>query len=146
MFKLDDCVTYIASNALKEISEKLNDILVGKGSTRVQWIALYYISLNHNINQSDLSRKMNVKTPTMVKLIDRLEKEGLVMRTADKNNRRIVQLSLTDKGIEINKILLPIGDTFSKTISSGISDDELKIFYTVLNKLVKNLPRIDEKI
>lgn len=146
MFNLDDCVAYIGSNAIKKISEKLNDILVEKGSTRVQWIALYYISKNRDIIQSDLAKLMNIKTPTIVRLIDRLEKESLVCRNHDKNDRRIIRLSCTSKGEALNQTLLPLGEDFSDKISDDITTEELMNFKTVLDKLVRNMESIDEKI
>ena len=146
MFKLDDCVTYIASNALKEIMDRFNEILQSKGSTRVQWIALYYIAQHEKINQSELSGIMNIKPPTMVRLIDRLEKEGLVTRTPDKESRRVMRLSCTDKGLALNEKMLPIGDAFSKAIAEGIPEKDLDCFTSVLSLLVKNLEGIDKKI
>ena len=101
---------------------------------------------NENIIQAELADKMNIKTSTMVHLIDRLEKEGLVKRDTDKDNRRILRLSCTSKGNELNQRMLPVGDSFTKAISEDISEKELEVFKYVLEKFLKNLEGIDKKI
>ncbi len=146
MFKLNDCVTYIASNALKDITEKFNDLLVEKGSTRSQWIALYFIANHKGINQTELADKMNIKTPTLVRLIDKLEQDGFIFRQQDQTNRRIIRLECTQRGYEKNLSLLPVGETFSQDITRGIPDEELDAFVAVLSKLLGNLKEIDKKL
>ena len=146
MFQLDRCVAYIASNALKKISDTFNDILVRHGSTRVQWIALYYVAAKENISQSELAQKMNVQTPTIVRLVDRLEKEGYVRRIHDVDDRRRIQLRCTDTGRALNSAMLPIGDAFSEAITRGIDEDELNTFIDVLEKMVGNSQEIKKKI
>ena len=145
MFELDQCVAYIASNALKKISDTFNDLLIRHGSTRVQWIALYYIASTEHIGQSELARKMNVRKPTIVRLIDRLEKEGYVRRIHDGEDRRRVQLRCTDAGLALNSAMLPIGDTFSEAITEGIDEHELDTFIAVLEKMVGNAQKMREK-
>ena len=43
MFKLDECVYYIATLGLKKVTDTYNETFKKHGATRVQWIALYYI-------------------------------------------------------------------------------------------------------
>lgn len=139
MFKLDDCVGFITNTAAKKIADAFNEKLSQYGITRVQWIALYFLGQNESMNQSDLAKKMNIKNSTMVRLIDRLEKEGYVKRVKDIKDRRITNLSLTEIGIQRREELLPIGIEFSDLASKGISDKDIEIFKDVLNKMVLNV-------
>jgi len=132
MFRLEECVGFITSNAAKELSDEFNRRLGEMGSTRVQWIALYYIGMNEGITQKDLSDKMDLKESTVVRLIDRMEKEGVIERIKDDKDRRISKLYLTSHGKEKREKVLPIGESFSREAVEGISEEDLDIFKEVL--------------
>lgn len=49
---------------------------------------------------SEISQKLQVTPPTVTQIINTLEKEGLVERTFDPEDRRAVKIKLTQKGME----------------------------------------------
>lgn len=53
---------------------------------------------NGSLSQNEISQKMGIDKATMVKLIDGLEKPGLVTRTAHATDRRVRIVELTAKG------------------------------------------------
>jgi DNA-binding MarR family transcriptional regulator len=55
------------------------------------------------IKVSELSTKMHVTSPSITQLVTSLEERGLVERNMDREDRRSVKVSLTDKGNEITK-------------------------------------------
>lgn len=66
-------------------------------------MVLYFISTNieeddPGLMVSDISRKLNVTSPTVTQHINSLEDQELVERHADPNDRRVVRIRLTDKG------------------------------------------------
>ncbi|GAA0178560.1 hypothetical protein SH2C18_15930 [Clostridium sediminicola] len=138
MFDLNSCIAFITNNSSKKLSNSFNERLVQKGSTRVQFIALYYLGLSQKINQSELSEKMNIKPSTTARLIDRMEREGYLTRTKCTDDRRVTYLELTPLGKQFRDSLLPLGEEMSKVFSKGITDEEFEIFKRVLNKMVCN--------
>lgn len=138
MFKLDDCVGFITNKVSKKISDVFNEKLSDYEVTRVQWIALYFLGKCEYINQTELAEKMDIKKSTVVRLIDRMEKEGYVRRKKDIKDRRITYICLTALGKKLRKELLPFGEEFSNLIARDISDEDMEIFKKVLDKLVVN--------
>jgi len=138
MFKLDTLVSYDAANYMKQITEVFGRKLEKKGVTRIQLIALYYIGKNGTLNQKELASYMEVKNSTVVRLIDRMERDELVYREKDKHDRRATILSLTGKGGIYRDKLLPEGKVFSDEVISGISIDEMKVFNSVMNRMLEN--------
>ena len=110
MFDLDDCIAFITNKSAKRLADEFNRRLQEYGSTRVQWIALFYIGKALEISQKELSDYMDVKESSMVRLIDRMEKEELVVRRKDSEDRRITKIILTDKGKFLREELMPIGE------------------------------------
>ncbi|WP_079489458.1 MarR family winged helix-turn-helix transcriptional regulator [Maledivibacter halophilus] len=110
-----------------------------KGVTRVQWIALYYLGIQEHTNQKELSSRMNIKESTVARLVDRLERDGLVVRQRSEEDRRVYNLLLTKKGNEYRKELLPEGEKFNEIVSSNITEKEMQTFMTVLDKMINNI-------
>jgi DNA-binding MarR family transcriptional regulator len=52
---------------------------------------------------SEISQILQVTPPTVTQIINILEKDGLVERTVDPNDRRAVKIRLTIKGVEVTK-------------------------------------------
>ena len=73
MFRLEDCIAYITSRGAKVLAERLEERFEGSGISRVQWIAMYYVNGCPSITQKQLADKMNLKEPTVVRLLDRME-------------------------------------------------------------------------
>jgi len=71
--------------------------------TRSQFYLLRQLSRQGRMTISDLSAWMNVRQPTLTPMINRLEDSGLVIRLKDDKDRRMVRISLTEKGRQITE-------------------------------------------
>jgi len=139
MFELEDCVGIITCNTGKKIADAFNEKLSAFGITRTQWIAIYYLGKFKSLNQKELSVKMNIKDSTLVRLIDRLERDGLALRIKNNKDRRMTHLKLTDMGKQKRAEMLPIGEEFVNCVSSGLSNEEIDTFRKVMNRLMENI-------
>ncbi|WP_454785673.1 MarR family winged helix-turn-helix transcriptional regulator [Legionella sp. WA2024007413] len=68
------------------------------GLTVPQIICLYEIYENGIMTLSTLSKKVYLSMSTLVGVIDRLEEKGLIHRTRDSKDRRIIYIDITEKG------------------------------------------------
>lgn len=141
MFDIDTCLAYITGYSAKKISDAFNERLLKKGVTKVQWIALYYVGKHDKISQIELANLMNIKASTVARLIDRMEKEEYIFRIRSSEDRRVIYLKLTDKGIKLSKDLLPEGKRMSEIVRKDISDEDIKIFKKVLKAMADNVER-----
>ncbi len=139
LFDLDECVAFITNKAAKKMADAFNERLKSLGTTRVQWTALYYLGKYDGISQKELAEKMNIKSSTVARLIDRMENDNLVIRLEDPEDRRAIKLALTEKGKELREKLLPEGEKMSKIFANGLTDEEIEIFLKVINKMVENI-------
>lgn len=139
MFDLDTCVCFVTNKVAKRMADVFNERLLPLGVTRVQWTAMYFLLRYGRISQKELSDRMNIKESTTARLVDRMEKDGHIVRVKDDDDRRVTYIELTEKGRIRIEELLPEGEKMSKYASRGISDEELEIFNRVLNKLMDNI-------
>jgi DNA-binding MarR family transcriptional regulator len=66
-----------------------------------QLSALSVVVFGGKQSLSDLAQAEQVKPPTMSRIVDALVRDGLVKREVDKNDRRSVVITATDKGEKI---------------------------------------------
>ena len=138
MFDVDTCVCFITNKVSKKMADKMNERLMLVGSTRVQWLVMYDLLKDGQMSQSDLAKKMNIKDSTVVRLIDRIEKDEFIKRVKNSKDRRITYVTLTEKGKKRIEELLSVGEEMSKVFSKNISDEEFEVFNRVLKKMAEN--------
>lgn len=146
MFDLDYCVSFVTNLASKKISESLNRKLIKHNVTKSQWIALYYINREKSISQKNLATLMGAKESTVTGILNRVEKEDLIMRTEDKKDKRKNLLSLTEKGQELTEKLTDIAQEFRDACLDGVSLEEQEIFLKVLDKMVSSAQNWQEEM
>jgi len=131
-------VSYITDGAMKRITDAFGQRLQGSGITRIQWIALYYIQTYSSISQRELSQRMRISDSSAGRLIDRLQRDGLVKRVPSPTDRRVTLLELTEEGNRTISELFHVGVEFNDDIMEGISEEEIRVFQRVLEKMTKN--------
>lgn len=141
MFKLDDCISFISSRVAKKMADNFEKRLNMHNITRTQWIALYYINISNMITQRQLADKMSIKEPTIVRLLDKMELLGWVIRTNSEDDKRIKLLNLTEKGRKIESEMLSVAEKFRDDVVQDISQEELKIYSSVLDRMQSNIKK-----
>lgn len=137
MFNLEDCLAFIANRSSKIIAEAMENEFRPYHMTRSQWIALHYIFNNDHITQRKLAEKMGIKEPSVVRLLQKLELDGLLYRSVSSEDKRIKQLELSVKGSEVYHELLPIAEKFMNNVIEGISEEDLQTFMKVMEIATK---------
>lgn len=130
---------HITENAIKQISDAFGRRLQNTGITRIQWIALYYVKNKNKISQRELSNLMNVQDSSAGRLIDRLERDGLIERERNDTDRRVIYIKLSPIGDQLISDLMPLGIKFNDDLVSGIDEEELIIYERVLQKMISNI-------
>lgn len=138
MFRLEDCIAYIISRGAKVLAERLEERFEGSGISRVQWIAMYYVNGCPSITQKQLADKMNLKEPTVVRLLDRMEADHMLRRVCSRTDRRVRYLEMTEQGMELYQGLLGRVEQFKEDAIKGIDEEKLEVFKEVLGQMLNN--------
>ena len=88
------------------------------GLTLTQGRAIAHLARNEGISQAELAALLEVQPITLTRLIDRMEGSGWVARRPDPNDRRAVQLFLTDKAAPM---MTDIQAMLSATLSDAVT-------------------------
>ncbi len=88
----------------------------------------------------ELSREMSYDSGSMTRMLDRLEKKGFLSRARSDADRRIVELSLTERGRDAAARLPAIGATVLNEQLRGFSRGELDLLTGMLARIIDNAP------
>jgi len=120
--------------------EKAADIELRErfGLTGAKWKIIVALSVKEGITQKHIADMVFVEAPTLVPVIDRMEKEGYLTRQADPRDRRNNLIFMTKKSKDI---VDPIIDCILEVRNMGlnkISKKEMEITKKVLTQIVSN--------
>jgi DNA-binding MarR family transcriptional regulator len=90
------------------------------------------------ISTLQIRQRMLDKMSDTSRIVDRLLKKGLVKKVVCKNDRRLVDVTISEKGMKLLEKL----DTYNEEVDamlSGISEEEAKILNQLLDKLRKSV-------
>lgn len=107
--------------------------------TNEQFGILFLLSQQDGLYQRQLSVLLSKDRPNISRMIDILDKKGLVTRRTHPDNKRISKAYITEAGLELVKLLLPYKNAFKEKICKDIKDEEMDICFSVLAKIRKNL-------
>lgn len=99
---------------------------------------------NESLTQLELVKITNLKAPTISITLRNMERDGIVRREKNDNDRRETHVFITDKGRKVYAKVLTALDKAEKTMLKGLSEKELKAMRAALEKMSANL-KIDNK-
>lgn len=119
---------------------------IGQSAARMEALAAIMNSPSLSA-QVDIAKRLRIEGPTMTRMLDTLEKDGLVQRLPDPTDRRTKQLRLTDEGEEVLERIFEIAETLRDRLLDGFSAEEItqqNAFFTKLQaRLDAGLPGND---
>src|SRR6056297_282347 len=105
---LSELVGYNLRRAQIGVFQGLQAALGAFDVTPGQFGVLYLIYRNPGASQSDLGAALGIDRSSMVAVIDRLEKRGLVVRAPSREDRRSYALKLSDAGRDAVSRMIPL--------------------------------------
>ncbi len=118
-----------------ELNKKCAGIDISPATRRI----LFYLSGKDQVNQLYIVRQTRLKAPTISVSLSRLEKKGIISRRTSDTDMRNMEVSLTEKGEEIDKKIRSFSDSIDKRMMKGITEEEIETCLKVLKKLQNNM-------
>lgn len=107
------------------------------------WVMKYlYANRDQVICQKDIEHSFAIRRSTVTNIIQLMEKKGYVERRPVPGDARLKQVLLTSKGESSHLQIEHIISMLEKEQMKDITEEEMDSFYQVMNKIKKNLIRI----
>lgn len=123
-----------------KIKKKGREILNDVDITPPQFEALQYLRNEDNLTIGELSARMYLACSTVTDLLDRMERNELVKRVKDENDRRIVRIAVLQKGHDLIKLVMENRINYVESILSELDEsviDAIDMGFGVFNEKVE---------
>lgn len=117
------------------IKQKGREILSNYTITPPQFVALQWLHESGDMTIGDLSNKMYLAFSTTTDLVDRMEKNELVQRIRDEQDRRVVRIHLLSEGERIIQEVIEKRQNYLRDLLESFDTDEAQDLLQLLQKL-----------
>lgn len=121
---------------------ELDRRLAGLGLSQARWLVLLHIGRFSELpTQRELAQSVGVEGPTLARLLDSLEAQGLVSRQSVPEDRRAKKISLCPPAKPLIEQIEAISTQLREELFAGIDEEELRRCQQVHARILGNLER-----
>ena len=138
-FKLDDFLPYqlavLSSRVSAEFSKHYREAY---GISVSEWRVVAHLSQADSVSVREIHKRVDMDKPKVSRAASRLEAAGYITKTINPNDRRLVELSLTEKGRAMIDALAPIADDYEAQLTTLLGKEDgcfREALVGLLNKL-----------
>lgn len=144
-FPIEDHSGVLIKKAARLFEQVANKDLDKLGVTYAQTIFLIRLWAKDGQNQMELAKSAGLKQPTAVRLLDRMERDGLVKRIRNNADRRAFYFYLTPKAKKVCQKLEDHANTMNKIASNSIPKKDIEKLNKLISQVIVNLQKFLEK-
>ena len=135
--KLDHQLCFPLYSCSKAIVHKSNAFLKDINLSYTQYIVMMVLWEKHEISLKDLGKLLYLDSGTLTPVLKNLESKGYVSRSRDKNDERVLMLTLSDAGKRLKTKALQVPSSMRQCVC--LEQEEIDTLYKLLYKLLGNL-------
>ncbi len=121
------------------VASKTVDFKEALTSTQIQILDYLLRQQTEEIFQRDLESILNLRRATVSGVLQTMEKNHLIYRVMDENDKRIKKIVLNPMARKMVLIRKEKIEEFEQKIVEGVNTEELQVFQQVLKKMQKNV-------
>ncbi len=138
-YDFEDSVSYWIGLTSSFLEVALNKELSDSGITLRQVQVLASLALKGEITQTELAALLRVEPPTLVRILDRMERDSWIKRCPSPVDRRKKIIKVTEKVNDQWEHIVKCGERVQSQAMKGISHEELQNLKDTLATMCKNL-------
>ena len=143
MGPLDSYLPYLLNRAGARIAASFGEEVRPLGATLQMWRVLAALRERDGRRMGDLSETTSIEVSTLTRLVDTMEKKGLVARRRDGEDARAIVLYATAAGRKLTERILPIAEHYETAALVGFSAAEADKLKAALRRLYANMEALD---
>ncbi len=139
-FKLDNQLCFRLYTASRLLTQAYHPLLASQGLTYPQYLVLLVLWENDSQPVNDIAKRLMLETNTVTPLLQRMEKEGMLVRTKGRKDARQMIVSLTPKGRELQKELSEVPFTIGRAvICDSVTPESARELFRMLDNIITKL-------
>jgi DNA-binding MarR family transcriptional regulator len=144
MGPLDSYLPYLLNRAGSRIATLFGEEVRPLGASLQMWRVLAALRERDGRRMGDLSATTSIEVSTLTRLVDQMEKKGLVARRRDAADARAVALFVTADGRRLTRRILPIAERYEQVALDGFGAREAATLKAALRRLYANMEALEQ--
>ena len=142
MAAIEERFSYGLHGTARTWRQALDRRLKHLGMSQASWMTIAVAARAQTpLSQSELADQLAVEGATMVAMLDRLAKAGLVVRETSTTDRRIKRVALTDAGRRLYAKVRAEADAFRSEVLAQVDPHELAVAVGLLERVQRIIER-----
>lgn len=129
---------YLLAQAHSLLTRHVTRFAAEQNSSRNDFRVLVTLVDNNDLSLGQLAKMMQIKQPTLSRIIDKLVFAGLVERRESTDDRRAIKIRLSPLGQREAKPLLKQAQKFNDEIVSSLGAEDSEALKRILNRIIEN--------
>ena len=139
-FKLDNQLCFRLYTASRLLTQAYTPLLSAHGLTYPQYLVLLVLWEKDAQPVNDIAKRLYLETNTVTPLLQRMEKEGILVRKKGKEDARQMIVSLTKKGQDLQNILADVPSTVGQAvICDSVTPETAPDLFRMLDDMIAQL-------
>jgi len=135
----EESIGYLMRRIVTTVAQSVETRMCEPGSpTYPQWVPLYKLHIGAATTVAELARACELDTGAMTRLLDRLEAKGLCRRVRSLEDRRVVNIELTDEGRAAAKEVPHVLSRVQNELLADFTADEWGQLKSYLRRILDN--------
>lgn len=144
MGPLDSYLPYLLNRAGARIAAAFNAEMRQLGASLQVWRVLAALRERDGQRMGDLAKTTSIEVSTLTRLVDNMEKDGLVVRRREADDARAVMLHVTASGRRLTRRIVPIAERYEAVALKGFTPGEAEVLKRALRRLYDNMDPLEE--
>jgi DNA-binding MarR family transcriptional regulator len=141
-YQPEESVGYLIRQILSGVALEVERELEPTGLTNAQWVPLFKLYMGAASTVAELARQCQLDAGAMTRLLDRLEAKGLCRRVRSSEDRRVVNLELTEEGRDAARKIPVVLCRVQNAHMAGFSVEEWQTLKSLLRRILSNAQAI----
>ena len=137
-YSQEESVGSVIKGVIGSITSQVDRRLVDHDLTHAQWVPLFKLAHGECGTVAELARTLQSDPGAMTRALDRLEAKGLVARVRSSEDRRVVNLELTEAGREVAAVVPAVLAEVLNLHLAGFSKQEWRALLDMLKRMRAN--------
>ncbi len=138
-FDFENSVGYWIFATAHQMACAMNERLQELGITHRQWEVLGWLSFEGALSQTELAERIGIESPTLVGVLDRMERDGWIQRVPSETDRRKKIIHPTERVEPVWAKMVACGLDVRAKATKGLSEDQLRNLRETLQVMRDNL-------
>ena len=134
----DESVAYLMRRVLGAMSTEADRRFEPAGLTNAQWVPLFKLHMGLAGTVAELARECQLDTGAMTRTLDRVEAKGLVRRVRSSEDRRVVNIELTEQGRAAARRIPAVLCRVQNSHLRGFTEPEWEQLKNLLRRMLDN--------